>query len=558
MGCISSKTDINDLHPNIFQVMNVDELGNRLSPGQLEITETDLVLYQKKKDPVKWPLRCLRRYGFEAELFSFESGRRCPTGSGIYAFRCQRAEQLFNLLQTHIQVRNNAGEDAVFQEFPVPSAPGPAVAPRLSIGGDATYLDLSLLRSGVRVNAPNSIRLSSQNGGSTRLSSVGSSSNGPLSPQGTASPSPPPVPSPSVPVLSVTNNNNPALFYANEEFFLAATACTSTTTGTTTTTTTTTTTVVTPTEPSERSVQQQQPEKMIRLPDPSSETIPGIEAPTFPTDVGNKTMYRQSMVSGDGIPTSPSAELTSCAQMYAAPSYINIDLSAGVEPLSPTCSIDGESTYARLELTNDAQDCHLYMNIIPGPENGVPAAPDKPSTTIWPKPAMPSFGMQQQEWELEEPRHCYANIELSEIEVARSHLPKRLSGTDRVPPLPLHSFTVQSQQNPMTPPPGMLRTVNYIMLDLDQNKTDSVAGNTNSSQQPASLSSAPPSSLSLPPESPGRASERYATIDFNKTVALSHSVNPNVDNDSEGSRKTRHNSTINDLVLPPTRLSSSE
>jgi hypothetical protein len=41
-------------------------------------------------------------------------------------------------------------------------------------------------------------------------------------------------------------------------------------------------------------------------------------------------------------------------------------------------------------------------------------------------------------------------------------------------------------------------------------------------------------------------------------VALSHSVNPNVDNDSEGCRRTRHNSTINDLVAPLTRLSCSE
>lgn len=528
----------------IKQVMNVDELGNRLSPGQLEITETDLVLYQKKKDPVKWPLRCLRRYGFEAELFSFESGRRCPTGSGIYAFRCQRAEQLFNLLQAHIQVRNNAGEDAVFQEFP--SAPGPAVAPRLSVGGDTTYLELSVLRSGVRVNAPNSIRLPSENGGSARLSSVGSSSNGPMSPQGTMSPSPPPAVSPSVPVLPLTGNNNLSLYCANEELFLAATACNKSTT-------------VAPAEPCERSVQQQQPQKMFRQPDFNNETIPGSVAPPVPTDVGNKSSCRQSVGSGDGIPVSASAELTSCTQMYSTPSYINVDLSTGVEPLSPTCSLDKESTYARLELTNDAQDSHLYMNIIPGPENGVSAALDKPSTTIWPKPALPCLGMQQQEWEIEEPRHCYANIELSEIEVARSHPPKRLTGTDRVPPLPLHPFTVQSQQNPMTPPPGMLRTVNYIVLDLDQNKTDSLAGNTNSSQQPASLvGSAPPSSLSLPPESLGRASERYATIDFDRTVALSHSVNPKVDNDSEGSRKTRHNSTINDLVVPSTRLSSSE
>ncbi|MCK5814268.1 MAG: hypothetical protein KAH03_08415, partial [Cocleimonas sp.] len=58
---------------------------------------------QKGKEPIHWPLRCLRRYGFDAELFSFESGRRCPTGPGIYAFKCRHAEDMFNMVQESIQ-----------------------------------------------------------------------------------------------------------------------------------------------------------------------------------------------------------------------------------------------------------------------------------------------------------------------------------------------------------------------------------------------------------------------------------------------------------------------
>ncbi|PSN50268.1 hypothetical protein C0J52_02366 [Blattella germanica] len=548
MGCISSKADINDLHPNIFQVMNVDEQGNRLSPGQLEITETDLVLYQRKKPPVKWPLRCLRRYGFDAELFSFESGRRCPTGPGIYAFRCQRAEQLFNMVQTNIQVRNSA-EDAVSREFPVASMPVPAVASRVGISADTNYLEPSNLRSGIRVNAPSSIRFPSQNGGGpTRLGSVGSS-NGPLSPQGTTSPSPPPAVIPTTIPAPLPNNNNPAVYYANEDLFSSVAAAT---------TTPTVTTISSPTESSDTVQQQQQ--RIFRQPYLNTETVPGTVAPPPPTEQANKTVCRLSVGSGDGI-TNVNLDITTPnTQTHSTPSYINVDLSAdsGTGLLSPSYSLDEESNYARLELSNDAQQCHVYMNIIPGPENGVTSAPDKPSTTIRPKPVLPSFGKQQQDWESEE-RHCYANLEPGEIEVARSHIPKRLSGIERVPPLPLYSSAIQSQTNPMTPPPGIPRTVNYIVLDLDQTKTDSTTSNTNASQQPTSpVGSVPPSSLSLPPESPKRAAEGYATIDFNKTVALSHSVNPNVDNDSEGSRKTRHNSTINDLVSPSTRLSSSE
>ena len=40
-------------------------MGTKLSSGQLEITDTDLILYQKGKQPIKWPLKYLKRYGFE-------------------------------------------------------------------------------------------------------------------------------------------------------------------------------------------------------------------------------------------------------------------------------------------------------------------------------------------------------------------------------------------------------------------------------------------------------------------------------------------------------------
>lgn len=110
MGCVNSKTDINEIHPNIFEVMNVDEMGHLISPGQLELTDVELILYQRGKQPTRWPLRCLRKYGFDSEIFSFECGRRCPTGAGIYAFRCRRAELLFNMLQQNIQLRNISDE----------------------------------------------------------------------------------------------------------------------------------------------------------------------------------------------------------------------------------------------------------------------------------------------------------------------------------------------------------------------------------------------------------------------------------------------------------------
>lgn len=43
-------------------------MGTKLSSGQLEITDTDLILYQKGKQPIKWPLKYLKRYGFEVKV----------------------------------------------------------------------------------------------------------------------------------------------------------------------------------------------------------------------------------------------------------------------------------------------------------------------------------------------------------------------------------------------------------------------------------------------------------------------------------------------------------
>jgi len=97
----------------MFKVTNVDNNGEDRNPGYIEITTDSLVLHQRDKESVAWPLHGLRRYGFDADLFSFESGRRCPTGPGIYAFRCRRAEALFSLLQSSIVVAGQTNGTAV-------------------------------------------------------------------------------------------------------------------------------------------------------------------------------------------------------------------------------------------------------------------------------------------------------------------------------------------------------------------------------------------------------------------------------------------------------------
>ncbi|NXT89877.1 FRS3 factor, partial [Anhinga rufa] len=108
------RDSIPDNHPTKFKVTNVDDEGNELGSGIMELTQTELILHTHKRDAVRWPYLCLRRYGYDSNLFSFESGRRCQTGQGIFAFKCSRAEEIFNLLQDLMQCNSiNVVEEPV-------------------------------------------------------------------------------------------------------------------------------------------------------------------------------------------------------------------------------------------------------------------------------------------------------------------------------------------------------------------------------------------------------------------------------------------------------------
>lgn len=215
--------------------------------------------------------------------------------------------------------------------------------------------------------------------------------------------------------------------------------------------------------------------------------------------------------------------------------YMNIDICSEGNPISPTHSIP-ETTTTLKEESNDNTGTvpeHAYMNISPGQERmenvaAAAAVRARPPPLPVPLPDAADDGT----------RHCYANLEASEIESLR----KRYSGT---------SVAEKSPLLPSTPTGFPIREVNYAVLDLD--KKDNAAA-TNAAAAGASDSVANPAPS--PPESPNKPQKGYATIDFNKTAALSHSVNPNLVNDNEGSRKTRHNSTISDLTAPPGRHNS--
>ncbi|KAG8439666.1 hypothetical protein GDO86_005732 [Hymenochirus boettgeri] len=176
------KETIPDNQHNRFKVINVDDDGNELGSGIMELTENELILYTRKRDSVKWPYLCLRRYGYDSNLFSFESGRRCQTGQGIFAFKCARAEELFNMLQEIMQNNSiSVVEEPVVERNPqsdldVPRTPRTPTTPGFSVSG----LPNGYPRYPSFVEASSHPSSRHPSVGSTRLPSVGEESTHPL------------------------------------------------------------------------------------------------------------------------------------------------------------------------------------------------------------------------------------------------------------------------------------------------------------------------------------------------------------------------------------------
>ncbi|XP_017060590.2 uncharacterized protein LOC108100953 [Drosophila ficusphila] len=112
MGCITSTSKLNELrgHENVFRVRVAHLQPTPGTPiirsGYLELTPRELIFQTPGCEPIVWALQHLRRYGLNADLFSFEAGRRCMSGPGIYTFRVHNAEQLYPMFQRYINAVN--------------------------------------------------------------------------------------------------------------------------------------------------------------------------------------------------------------------------------------------------------------------------------------------------------------------------------------------------------------------------------------------------------------------------------------------------------------------
>ncbi|KAF6030944.1 FRS2 [Bugula neritina] len=113
IGCVSTHEEVIHLgitenNVNRFKVWadpSLTTMNNNfeMKSGILEVTDDELVHYQSNSEPIRWSYRCLRRYGMGSETFLFESGRRCTTGPGLFAFKCRHADMLHNVFKERLK-----------------------------------------------------------------------------------------------------------------------------------------------------------------------------------------------------------------------------------------------------------------------------------------------------------------------------------------------------------------------------------------------------------------------------------------------------------------------
>ncbi len=122
-NCLGGGDD--DLADNQFRVKSLNNDHRMIQKGLLEVTDVSLLYMDSETREVcwQWPLQHIRRYGCDGNIFSFEAGRNCPRGEGLYAFSTSKAPKLFDLLVQSIFSRQRSLELDVPRYVAIPPQP---------------------------------------------------------------------------------------------------------------------------------------------------------------------------------------------------------------------------------------------------------------------------------------------------------------------------------------------------------------------------------------------------------------------------------------------------
>lgn len=530
-------------------------------------------MYRKNKAPLSWPLGSLRRYGFDANFFTFESGRRCETGEGIFSFKCQRADVLFNTLQSYINGRAYNTDDSNLHDFAVPNASNRSIAQLNSLNMTGT-LHTTTQGSSYVVNARPNSSLSPAGTNSIQSRSTDTLTADYLEPNpsriitshaarlsanmclssfgsgGPMSPSSPGSPNSYTNILEITNLNP------------------------------------IPQQQTHGNIYQEYPSSSMHLQKPtklSLDVAPQEQAPTanqfkvikadpsmnvyMNAEIGNpkkvelevKTIRKATLAQMESLEVDPEVLSPDSIKVPTA-FYMNVAFGDETSKTAGTPTVCYETVKENIQppvvttppvLTNNlnSKQNDIKKDYTKNVGNGN------------------IFGFNRALSFSQDPTtRCYENLDIGLTEMKPLMLRNRYSRPEIFSKVDLPLIDRTDKSEPCTP---TQRKVNYIVLDLDQPQQTTINNNNNNFKNnnninTAGINNGSDNSCSenasqmvtsvsminglLPPESPKKLG--YATIDFNRSTALSNilSNNPILDFD-QSSRKTRHDSNVTPVLM---------
>lgn len=118
-NCLSVIEADNDLYyssydEGVFEVMALPFSSDvaercRTEPKKyiLELTQVDIQLKDVKDKEViyaTWPYRYIRKYGYRESNFTFEAGRKCMTGEGMFCFQHAKPKEIFKCMSSRMKI----------------------------------------------------------------------------------------------------------------------------------------------------------------------------------------------------------------------------------------------------------------------------------------------------------------------------------------------------------------------------------------------------------------------------------------------------------------------
>ena len=84
---------------DIFEVERIVENSSKKEHGTIEVIENEIIFVESVSDGgsgkrMVWPIRCLRRFGYEGNIVTLEFGRKTPRWEGLHNFKTSLAAEL--------------------------------------------------------------------------------------------------------------------------------------------------------------------------------------------------------------------------------------------------------------------------------------------------------------------------------------------------------------------------------------------------------------------------------------------------------------------------------